>query len=282
MGSRATTSSAFRLGLAHAAFALSNRALYYVATLRDRPDVYHGSLAMYANDDENIAARGAIEVIQRSAGKASKDGKAALAAAHGEALRNTRINAGGLIADRLYARWAAASTALRETTDAAYAPSVAPLAPAPYLDDDDDDDLKAGACVMETQFDPRAGAGTLTTPWEQSPQGTFDDLLVALAVTGAPSAVLWLCPEAAKPIVQVMEWAHAVYPFPTSTDGASPFRSSPPVRSRPTSRPASSTTRARRSRAPSTSPHTLSPIPDGTSSWCAKDPMMASSPSPPW
>ena len=211
--------SAFRLGLSHAAFALSNRALYYVTTLRDRPDVYHGSLAMYSNDDENIAARGAIDVIQRAAGKASKDGKAALAAAHGEALRNTRINAGGLIADRLYARWVAASTALRETTDAAYAPSVAPLAPSPYMDDDDDDDLKAGACVMETMFDPRAGTGTLTTPWEQSPQGAFDDLLVALAVTGAPSAVLWFNPEAAKPIVKVMEWAHAVYPFPSSTDG---------------------------------------------------------------
>ena len=174
---------------------------------------------MYSNDDENIAARGAIDAIQRSAGKASKDGKAALAAAHGEALRNTRINAGGLIAGRLYARWIAASTALRETTDAAYAPSVAPLAPSPYLDDDDDDDLKAGACVMETMFDPSAGTGTLTTPCEQSPQGTFDDLLVALAVTGAPSAVLWFNPEAAKPIVQVMEWAHAVYPFPSSTDG---------------------------------------------------------------
>ena len=210
---------AFRLGLSHAAFAISNRALYYVTTLRDRPDVYHGSLAMFSDDDENIAAQGAFQVIQRAAGKASKEGKAALAAAHGEALRNTRINAGGLIADRLYARWAAAATALREITDAAYAPSVAPLAPSPYMDDDDDDDLKAGACVMETMFDPRAGTGTLTTPWEQSPQGAFDDLLVALAITGAPSAVLWFDPEAAMPFVKVMEWANAVYPFPSSTDG---------------------------------------------------------------
>ena len=181
---------AFRLGLAHTAFSVANRALYFSASLRERPDVYFGNLAMFANDDDKIAPRGAVEVYQRSAGIAAKSGKAVLAAAHIEALRNTRINAGGLTAERLYARWTSASCALRETSDTAYAPPIAPPALAPTVDDDNDDDLKAGAYVMETHFTPRAWAGTTAAPWDQSPQGNFDDLLVALAVTGVPSAVL--------------------------------------------------------------------------------------------
>ena len=87
------------------------------------------------------------------------------------------------------------------------------------MDDDNDNDLKAGAYVMETHFTPRAWAGTTAAPWDQSPQGNFDDLLVALAVTGVPSAVLWFCPSSKNPIERVMEWANAVYPWPTSSDG---------------------------------------------------------------
>ena len=209
---------AFRLGLAHTAFSIANCALYFTAPLRERPDVYFANLAMFATDDEKIAARGAVEVYQRSAGIAAKAGKPVLAAAHIEALRNTRINVGGVAAARLDTRWTSASCALRETSGAAYAPPEAPPAMAPAMEDDDDDDLKAGACVMESHFTPRAWAGTTATPCDHSPQGTFDDMLVALAVTGAPSAVIWLCPSSAKPIERVMEWSSAVYPWPTSGD----------------------------------------------------------------
>ena len=65
-----------------------------------------GNLPMYANDREKITARGAMEVFQRSAGIAARDGKSALAAAHGTALRNTTINAAGRIGERLHdVRW---------------------------------------------------------------------------------------------------------------------------------------------------------------------------------
>ena len=96
---------AFRLGLAHTAFSVANRALYFSASFRERPDVYFANLAMFANDHEKIAARGAVEVYKRSAGTAAKGGIAVLAVAHVEALRNTRTNAGGLTAERLYTRW---------------------------------------------------------------------------------------------------------------------------------------------------------------------------------
>ena len=72
---------------------------------------------------------------------------------------------------------------------------------------------------METQFAPRAWAGTAATPWDPSPQGTLDDLLVALSVTGLPSSVLWVAPSSDLPIERVVEWSGAVYPRPTSNEG---------------------------------------------------------------
>ena len=88
-------------------------------------------------------------------------------------------------------------------------------------DDGDDDDLKAGASVVATQLTSRAWAGTEATPWDPSPQGTLDDLLVALAVTGLPSAVLWFVPSSDRPIARVMEWRKAVYPMHTPSEGSS-------------------------------------------------------------
>ena len=59
----------------------------------------------------------------------------------------------------------------------------------PYMEDDPD--LVAGASVVATQLAPHAGAETANTPWGQSPQGTLDDMLVTLAVTGLPAALIW-------------------------------------------------------------------------------------------
>lgn len=209
----------FRLSPAYAASAVANRALYFAATLRDLPDVYFDNLAIFANDHDKITARGALEVFQRSAGIASRGGKSALATAHAEAFRCTSTNAAGHITERLHARWLQAPNALRETSDTSLAPSTAPPALASAEDDDDEADLKAGACVVETQFAPRAWAGTAATPWDPSPQGTFDNLLVALAVTGLPSAVLWIAPTSDHPIERVVEYRDAVYPWPSPSEG---------------------------------------------------------------
>ena len=53
---------------------MANRAFYFATTLRDRPDVYYDHLALCANDQGKITARGALEVFQRASGIASKGG----------------------------------------------------------------------------------------------------------------------------------------------------------------------------------------------------------------
>ena len=55
----------FRLGLSQTASAVVNRAYYFAAALADRPDVFFDKLAMFANDHEKIASRGAQETFQR-------------------------------------------------------------------------------------------------------------------------------------------------------------------------------------------------------------------------
>ena len=182
----------FRLSLADAAASVANRAFYFVSTLRDRPDIYYDHLALFASDQEKIVARGALEDFQRASGIAPRVGQSALSLAHAKAYQKSNINAAGTTAERLYERWLPAPEALRSTPDAAFAPPVAPSA-SPYAesgdvdDEEEDDDLKAGASVVATQLAPRAWTGTEVTPWALSPQGMFDDLLVALAVTGLPS-----------------------------------------------------------------------------------------------
>ena len=101
---------------------MANRALYFVTTLRDRPDVYCDHLALFANDQDKITARGALEVFQRASGIASKGGESALSMAHAKAFQNSNINAAGVIGERLYARWLPAPDALRETSEAGFAP----------------------------------------------------------------------------------------------------------------------------------------------------------------
>ena len=144
---------------------MANRALYFVTTLRDRPDVYCDHLALFANDQDKITAQGALEVFQRASGIASKDGESALSMAHAKAFQNSNINAAGVIGERLYARWLPAPDALRETSEAGFAPPAAPSASSSAerddVDgDDDDDDLKAGASVVATQLTSRVWTGT--------------------------------------------------------------------------------------------------------------------------
>ena len=218
---------AFRLSFAHAAASVANRAYYFVTTLGNRPDIYCDHLALFANDAEKIAARGAIEVIQRSSGIASRSGQAALSLANASAFQNTKINSAGDTAERLMERWIRVPEALRNTPDAFFAPPVAPPAPPGAESDDgadedeEDPDLVAGASVVATQLAPRTGEVMENTPWMQSPQGTLDDLMVALAVTGLPAALIWVTPSSDHPITRVMEWRNSVYPL-DPMDGSSP------------------------------------------------------------
>jgi hypothetical protein len=162
---------------------------------------------MFANDHEKVASRGAQEAFQRSSGQAARAGQAAL--------RNTSINAAGHIGDRLKTRFSKAYTPLRDMSDAPLVPVAAPPALASADDDDEDEDLKAGASVVETQFSQRAWAGTTATPWQPCLEGSWDDLLVLLAVTALPSAVVWITPSARHPLTKVMEWNKGVYPLPS-------------------------------------------------------------------
>ena len=79
----------YRLSLPHAASAVANRALYFATSLRGRPDVYYGHLALFVNDQGKIAARGALGVFQRASVIASKGGESALSVAHATRRFNT-------------------------------------------------------------------------------------------------------------------------------------------------------------------------------------------------
>ena len=109
-------------------------------------------------------------------------------------------------------------------SDASLVPVAAPPALASADDDDEDEDLKAGASVVETQFSQRAWAGTAAIPWQPCREGSWDDLLVLLAVTALPSAVVWITPSARYPLTKVMEWNKGVCPLPS----AAPLAPVPP------------------------------------------------------
>ena len=219
---------AFRLTLAHAAASVANRAFYFVKTLSDRPDAYCDHLALFANDEEKIAARGAVDIIQRASGIASRSGQVALSLANAAAFQNTKINSAGVTAERLVEHWLPVPDALRNMPETLFFAPVAPSASPDAESDDgageeeDDPDLVAGASVVATQLAPHAGAEAANTPWGQSPQGTLDDMLVALAVTGLPAALIWVTPSSIHPITRVMEWRNSVYPLdPMPRDGSS-------------------------------------------------------------
>ena len=207
---------------------MANRAFYFATTLHERPDIYYDHLALFASDQAKIVARGALEVIQRASGIASRGGQAALSLAHAAAFQNPKINSAGITAERLGEHWLPVPEALRNTPDTFFAPPAAPSASpdaesGDVVDEEEDDaGLVTGASVVATQLAPRAGADTEDTPLALSPQGTLGDVLVALAVTGLPAALLWIAPSSDHPVTRVMEWRNSVYPLdPMPRDGSS-------------------------------------------------------------
>ena len=133
---------------------------------------------------------GAQETFQRSSGLAARAGQAALSTAHAKALRNTSSNAAGHIGDRLKTRFNKAHLPVCDMSDASLAPVAAPPALASADGDDEDEELKTGASAVETQFSQRAWADTAASPCQPCIQGSWDGLLVLLAVTALPSAVV--------------------------------------------------------------------------------------------
>ena len=80
---------------------------------------------------------------------------------------------------------------------------------------DSDDDMRAGAQFLERS---RNNAPTTMVPdggfWAPQPEGSMGDAIAALAVGGAPCAIISFSPEAAQPLTQAVEWDDGIFPTP--------------------------------------------------------------------
>ena len=85
---------------------------------------------------------------------------------------------------------------------------------------DSDEDMRVGMKYLQQTL-PAVTAPTKQPgkgSWDP-PEGTMDDVIAALAVTGVPCAIVSFSPSEEDPLTQVVEWDDGVFPAPMEDNG---------------------------------------------------------------
>ena len=189
-------------------------------TMSARPDLYQAEIGMFASDNEKASMYSSARFFLAAVGRAEQQATGSAPKLR-TAFENTRTNHTAASGLRLSGRWewAVDTAAVVETT-----PSIAQSASTAQsimgAGSDSDEDMRVGMKYLQQTL-PAVTAPT-KRPGKDSwdpPEGTMDDVIAALAVTGVPCAIVSFSPSEEDPLTQVVEWDDGVFPAPMEDNG---------------------------------------------------------------
>ena len=189
----------------------------FLQEMSSRPDEYYPELSMFASDKEKASMYSSDNFFLTALGKAEKEESTGSASQLQEAFETTQTNMASAVGQRIKSRREAAVNiaAVVKTAPPTKQP---PPATRQGLggDSDSDEEVRAGAQYLRwARQNATVTAGASSSgSWTPHPEGTMYDAIVALAVTGTPSAIVSFSPGAEQPFTQITEWDDGTFPPP--------------------------------------------------------------------